>query len=85
VHSRVGVAAVAEAGDGAMNWSTLLVSLAALAAAATPATEAFCWAAGRNPGFSGPPVVTQLAVDKVRVSWKGLVKKRECADNFVVK
>ena len=20
----------------------------------------YCWAAGRNPGFSGPPVVTQV-------------------------
>jgi hypothetical protein len=45
----------------------------------------YCWAAGRNPGFSGPPKVEQIKIDVVRVSWENVVTLRECADNFVVK
>ena len=45
----------------------------------------YCWQAGHNPGWSGPPKVSQRAMDLVRVSWKDMVTQRECADNFVVK
>lgn len=44
-----------------------------------------CFCAGRNPGFKGPPVVEQVRLDRVRVSWGGLVTKEACADNFIVK
>ena len=33
----------------------------------------------------GPPTVHQVKIDKVRVSWKDIVKNRECADQFLVK
>ncbi len=44
-----------------------------------------CWEPGRNPDFTVAPKVTQLSVDRVRVSWAGLVTKEACVDNFVVK
>ena len=47
--------------------------------------DAYCWQAGRNPGFSGEPKVEQITISRVRVSWQGIVTKRDCADNFVVK
>ena len=45
----------------------------------------YCWQAGWNPGFTGSPVITQVTSTSVRVSWKDIVKNRECADQFVVK
>ncbi len=48
-------------------------------------SAAYCWQAGKNPGFSGPPRVRQLSITKVRVSWDGLVTQEDCADNYVVK
>ena len=45
----------------------------------------YCWSAGKNPGFKGPPKITQISLDTVRVSWENLVINRECADSFVVK
>jgi len=50
-----------------------------------PESHAYCWQAGWNPGFKGPPTVHQVKIDKVRVSWKDIVKNRECADQFLVK
>ena len=43
----------------------------------------YCW--NQNPGWSGPPKVTQRAMDTVQVSWKDLVTQRDCTNNFVVK
>ena len=45
----------------------------------------YCWQAGQNPGWAGPPKVSQRSMDTVRVNWAGMVTKRECTDNFVVK
>ncbi len=47
--------------------------------------HSYCWQAGKNPGFSAPPKVFQLSMDRVLVSWEGLVTKENCADNYVVK
>ncbi len=47
--------------------------------------EGYCWQAGHNPGFTSPPRVTQLAMNRVRVSWRGLVTQEKCADNYLVK
>jgi len=59
--------------------SFLIVSLI------SPFSLGYCCGNGKNSGFSGPPVVEQVAVDQVKVSWKDLVTHRECADSFVVK
>ena len=61
------------------------VVIIAVIACLTGLSQGYCWAAGRNPGFSGPPRIEQLKIDVVRVSWTNIVTKRECADNFVVK
>ena len=45
--------------------------------------SAYCWEAGKNPGFSGPPVVQQINMGTVRVSWVGLVTQKDCADQFI--
>lgn len=45
----------------------------------------YCFGAGQNPGFTGPPQVSQIRLDLVRISWRNLVDKKECADNYVVK
>ena len=46
---------------------------------------AYCWKNGLNPGFSGPPVVSTISANEVRVSWKDVVMNRRCADEFLVK
>ena len=51
----------------------------------TKHTDAYCWGAGRNPGFSGEPKVEQISILRVRVSWEGIVTQRDCADSFLVK
>ena len=45
----------------------------------------YCFGAGRNPKFTASPKVEQISLYGVRVSWREIVKHRECADNFVVK
>ena len=50
-----------------------------------PKVNAYCWQPGKNPGFTGPPVVRQVDIRTVRVSWFGLVTERDCADQFLVK
>lgn len=50
-----------------------------------PLVNAYCWEVGKNPYFTGPPVVQQVDLGTVRVSWSGLVEYIECADNFLVK
>lgn len=47
--------------------------------------DAYCWQAGHNPAFTGPPKVEQVDIRHVKVSWFGLVSMRECADQFLVK
>ena len=48
-------------------------------------SNAYCWQSGWNPGFKKEPKVSQLSLTRVRVSWEGIVKRRECADSFLVK
>ena len=45
----------------------------------------YCWQGGYNPSFQSPPTISQISITKVQVSWKGIVKNKECADLFVVK
>ena len=45
--------------------------------------SAYCWEAGKNPGFSGPPIVQQINMNTVRVSWVDLVTQKDCADQFI--
>jgi hypothetical protein len=45
----------------------------------------YCWEPGKNPTFTGAPVVEQIDIRTVRVSWFGLVNNRQCADQFLVK
>ena len=47
--------------------------------------QAYCWEPGKNPYFTGPPIVKQVDLQTVRVSWSGLVEMRECTDQFLVK
>jgi len=47
--------------------------------------NAYCALLGQNPGFSAAPKVEQISLTSVRVSWEGLVIRRECADQFIVK
>jgi len=50
-----------------------------------PLASAYCWEIGRNPYFTAKPVVQQVDLRTVRVSWNGLVESVECADQFLVK
>lgn len=50
-----------------------------------PPVTAYCWEAGRNPTFSDAPIVEQVDIRNVRVSWQGRIDMRECADQFLVK
>eukprot|EP00096_Caligus_rogercresseyi_P004716 TRINITY_DN1913_c0_g1_i2.p1 TRINITY_DN1913_c0_g1~~TRINITY_DN1913_c0_g1_i2.p1 ORF type:complete len:249 (+),score=59.00 TRINITY_DN1913_c0_g1_i2:146-892(+) len=46
----------------------------------------FCIGAGRNPVFTGPPIVEQVTISLVRVSWgHNILHDRECTDQFFVK
>jgi len=45
----------------------------------------YCSAWGRNPQIIGPPVLEQMSLTSVRVSWQGLLEQPECADKIVVK
>jgi len=48
-------------------------------------SDAYCWEPGKNPYFTAAPRVEQVTISKVRISWQGIVAKRECADAFLVK
>lgn len=50
-----------------------------------PPVTAYCWEAGRNPTFTEAPLVEQVDIRTVRVSWHGRIDMRECADQFLVK
>ena len=45
----------------------------------------YCWLPGRNPGFVAGPTITQINLAKVQVSWRDIVKSKECVDQFLVK
>ena len=45
----------------------------------------YCWQGGKNPSIPTPPIVTQISITKVQVSWKGIVKNKECVDSYRVK
>ena len=45
----------------------------------------YCWQGGKNPSIPSPPIVTQVDITKVQVSWKGIVKSKDCADTYRVK
>lgn len=47
--------------------------------------QAYCWEPGKNPSFTGDPIVEQVDIKTVRVSWFGLVEYRQCTDQFLVK
>ena len=55
-----------------------------LAATLHPA-QAYCAGLGANPGFKDAPLVEQVTLTSVKVTWKGLVTRIECADQFIVK
>jgi hypothetical protein len=50
-----------------------------------PAATGYCWQPGWNPAFVAPPIVTQMNITMVRVSWRNIVKNEECVDQFLVK
>jgi hypothetical protein len=53
---------------------------------AMPSVSAYCWQPGRNPSFTAPPLVEQVSVNHLRVVWSdGIISRRECADQFLVK
>ena len=45
----------------------------------------YCWQGGKNPSIPSPPIVTQITITKVQVSWKGIVKSKDCVDSYRVK
>jgi len=46
---------------------------------------AYCFQVGYNPFWKGPPIVEQVTLTSVRVSWAGLLELADCADNILVK
>eukprot|EP00092_Neocalanus_flemingeri_P021702 GFUD01023540.1.p1 GENE.GFUD01023540.1~~GFUD01023540.1.p1 ORF type:complete len:268 (-),score=74.64 GFUD01023540.1:180-983(-) len=60
----------------------ILVTL--LATTLHPA-QAYCAGIGANPGFKDSPLVQQVTLTSVKVTWAGLVTRAECADQFIVK
>jgi len=55
-----------------------------LAVSLRPA-QAYCAGLGANPGFKDSPLVSQVTLTSVKVTWQGLVTRSECADQFIVK
>ena len=45
----------------------------------------YCWQSGKNPSIPSPPIVSQISLTKVKVSWKGIVKSKDCVDSYRVK
>lgn len=45
----------------------------------------YCLGIGANPKWTGPPSVHQINVSTVLVSWEGLITRKDCADQFLVK
>ena len=48
-------------------------------------THGYCWEAGKDPSFKGPPRVRQVSPSQVEVDWQDQIMLRECADNLLVK
>merc|ERR1719384_247077 len=63
----------------------LVVGVLLLLAAVLPSCHCYCKSLGWNPSFNGPPLVEQLTLTSVRVSWAGKLEQAECADNIIVK
>ena len=65
--------------------SSLLLLLVVTVTVMVTRVEGYCATLGANPGFRGPPRVEQVTLTSVRVSWDGLVTRKDCADQFIVK
>eukprot|EP00092_Neocalanus_flemingeri_P053284 GFUD01062576.1.p1 GENE.GFUD01062576.1~~GFUD01062576.1.p1 ORF type:complete len:236 (-),score=47.69 GFUD01062576.1:63-770(-) len=50
----------------------------------SPASS-YCYWAGNNPSWVGAPIVEQVTLTSVRVSWQGLLKRGDCANLLLVK
>ena len=50
-----------------------------------PLVSAYCWQAGQNPYFTAIPIVQQVDLQTVRVTWEGIVEYEKCVDNYLVK
>ena len=50
-----------------------------------PLVSAYCWQAGQNPYFTAQPIVQQVDLRTVRVTWEGIVEYEKCVDNYLVK
>lgn len=50
-----------------------------------PLVSAYCWQAGQNPYFTAIPIVQQVDLRTVRVTWEGIVEYEKCVDNYLVK
>jgi len=50
-----------------------------------PLCKSYCSTPGWNPRLTGPPIVEQLSMTSVRVSWAGLLETSVCADFIKVK
>lgn len=50
-----------------------------------PLVSAYCWQVGQNPSFTAQPIVQQVDLRTVRVTWEGLVAYEKCVDNYLVK
>merc|ERR1712086_873276 len=50
-----------------------------------PLVSAYCWQVGQNPSFTAQPIVQQVDLRTVRVTWDGLVQYEKCVDNYLVK
>merc|ERR1712226_1000588 len=64
---------------------SMLAVMVLLFAAVLPSCHCYCKSLGWNPSFNAPPLVEQLTLTSVRVSWAGKLEQAECADNIIVK
>jgi len=63
----------------------MMVSVILVNVATLPLTASYCAWAGSNPYWVGAPMVEQVTLTSVRVSWHGLLKREDCADSMIVK
>ena len=50
-----------------------------------PCIDCYCKTLGANPDWKSAPMVEQISLTKVRVSWRDIIIRKDCADNFLVK
>ena len=62
-----------------------VIIVTVLASSSKVVVEGYCAGIGANPGFRDAPLVQQVTLTSVEVSWHGLVTRIECADQFIVK